>query len=255
MAAAPPGHPNRSRALNNLGVLLLTRFRRTRQAADLREATVVLSEAVKESASATDTFNLACAKAALEETDGDAAHIREAVSLAEQALRDEASPMLRARISLDIGLWHYDLMTGYGDLLREEEALTAFAGAMAVEEAPPSLRLEAARSRAEVLTHAQRWQEALADYTAAIGLIGQVAARHLRADDKQHQLAELASLGADAAACALNARGHPADCAIDTNRAGRLRNRQVRIWSGAVDGRPFCQWAVTQCSHAYQIRI
>ena len=205
---SPPGHPNRSTAMNNLGTYLFTRYRRTRQAADLREATAVLNEAVNESASPQARFNLACAKAGLEETDGDAAHIREAVSLARQALRDVDSPALRARISLEIGLWQYRLITGYGDRLLEEEALDALAGAMAAEEAPPHLRLEAARSRAEILTYTQRWHEALADYTAAVGLIGQVAARHLVADDKQHQLDELTSLGADAAACALNA-GQP----------------------------------------------
>ena len=39
----------------------------------------------------------------------------------------------------------------------------------------------------------------------AIGLIGQVAARHLPTRDKQHALAAIRTLGADAAACALNA--------------------------------------------------
>ena len=62
-------------------------------------------------------------------------------------------------------------------------------------DAAPRLRLQAARARAEILADARRWPEALEDYVTAIGLIGQVAARHLPAGDKQRQLASLTALG------------------------------------------------------------
>ena len=124
--------------------------------------------------------------------------------MCQQALADADSPAQQARISADLGRQLHRLMATSGDGSLLEEILRAYAQAAAVVDVAPRLRLQVARARAEILADVQRWPEALEDYVTAIGLIGQVAARHLPAGDKQHQLASLTALGADAAACALN---------------------------------------------------
>jgi tetratricopeptide (TPR) repeat protein len=206
--AAPPGHHGRSAALNALGSQLTDRFPRTGQAADLRDAIAVLEEAVNtpgRAARAVARYNLARATGRLGLAAGDVGLLREAVALARQALGEVDAPAGRARISGELGLQLYRLMASSGDRSLEPEILAACAAAVAEEQAPADLRLEAARSRAEVLAEAGRWPESLADYATAIDLVGQVAARHLPSGDKQHELAAIASLGTDAAACAINA--------------------------------------------------
>ena len=209
-AAAPPGHHRRAGVLNNLGSRLTNRFYRSGQDADLREAIAVLSEAAR-IADRTDRdgrssvlHNLALATDALGEQSGDEALRREAVRLARQALAEAASPAQQARTSAELGSRLYWLMAATGDGSLLEEILSAYAAAAAAADAAPWVRLHAARARAEILADARRWPEALEDYVTTIGLIGQVAARHLPATDKQHQLASLTALGPNAAACALN---------------------------------------------------
>ncbi len=209
--AAPPGHHGRAAALNTLGSQLTDRFSRSGQATELREAITVLTEAARiadRADRAVVRYNLARATGRLGEENRDEALLREAVRLCQQALAEADSPARQARISAELGLQIHQLMaaSGAGSLLTE--ILAAYAQAAAVADAAPLLRLQAARARAEVLADAQRWSEALEDYVTAVGLIGQVAARHLQAGDKQHQLMSLTALGADAAACALNA-GEP----------------------------------------------
>jgi hypothetical protein len=213
-AAAPPGHQGRAGALSNLGTRLTDRFYRGGQEADLREAVAVLTEAARiadranRDARSFVLHNLALATDALGEQSGDEALRREAVQLARQALAEAASPAQQARMSAELGRRLYWLMVTMGDGSLLEEVLSAYGAAAAAADAAPWLRLQVARARAEILADARRWPEALEDYVTAIGLISEVAARHLPAADKQHQLASLTALGVNAAACALNA-GQP----------------------------------------------
>ena len=112
---------------------------------------------------------------------GDEALRQEAVRLIRQALAAAASPAQQAQMSAELGRWLYRLMATTGDGSLLEEILGAYAVAVAAADAAPRLRLQAARARAEILADARRWPEALEDYVTAIGLIGQVAARHSRA--------------------------------------------------------------------------
>jgi len=141
----------------------------------------------------------------LGESAGDEGLLREAVLLARQAVAETDSPPLRARMSAELAATLNEVATRWGDTSLDGEMLRALADAVAVTDASPRLRLRAARTRASILAAAGRWDESLADYATAIGLVGQVAARHLASDDKQHELAGIADLGADAAACAISA--------------------------------------------------
>ena len=206
--AAPPGHEARAAALNALGSDLTDRFPRTGQAADLRDAIAALEEAVStpdRAARAVARYNLARATGRLGLAAGDEGLLRQAVVLARQALGEAVTPAGRARMSAELGLHLHRLMASSGDRSLEPEILAACAATVAEPEASPGLRLQAARARAEVLAEARRWPESLAGYATAIDLVGQVAARHLPSGDKQHELAAIASLGTDAAACAINA--------------------------------------------------
>jgi len=209
--AAPPGHYARPAALNNLGEALTGRASGSAGARgidDLREAIAVLTEAAGSAtgdAKAIALHNLAMATGRLGSLNGDEALIRDAVRLYRQALDHASSPARRAQTAAELGTQLLELMAQSGDATLQDEILEAYGQTVSVPDAPPSLRLKAARVRAGILAEAGRWREALPDYTLAISLIGQVAAHHLTAADKRDALRMIRALGVDAAACALNA--------------------------------------------------
>ncbi len=71
--------------------------------------------------------------------------------------------------------------------------------------ASPRVRAGAARGWGAAAAGGKRWAEAVAGFTAAVELVGQVAPRGLARSDQEHRVGELAGLGADAAACCVQA--------------------------------------------------
>src|SRR5262249_39064884 len=83
-----------------------------------------------------------------------------------------------------------------------------FRDAAMVQAAPPRTRASAAYGWGRVAGLRGRWQEAVAGFEAAIGLLGLLAPRGLTRGDQEHLLDGLDGLGSEAAACCVQA-GQP----------------------------------------------
>ncbi|WP_131803643.1 CHAT domain-containing protein, partial [Pseudofrankia sp. EUN1h] len=92
-----------------------------------------------------------------------------------------------------------------GNLADLNAEIDAHQAAVRVVGASPRVRVGAARGWARAAADAGRWDEAVTGFAAAIELLGQVAPRVLGRGDQEYLLAEVGSLGADAAACCVRA--------------------------------------------------
>jgi tetratricopeptide (TPR) repeat protein len=215
--AAPLGHPDRARHLSSLAGILRTRFEnrfeRTGVAADLDEAVEVSRAAVAatpvdhpERAVRLSNLGLILRMRSFERT-GVAADLDEAVEVSRAAV--DATPLdhpdrARHLLNLVLALGAMHKRSEIRELV--EEAVKAGRAAVAVETAPASMRAQAARAWGHVAAAGGDWQAAAEGYAAAIGLLPRVApARSLGRSDQEFWLAELASPGAEAAACCLQA--------------------------------------------------
>ncbi|WP_052914641.1 hypothetical protein [Protofrankia coriariae] len=106
-----------------------------------------------------------------------------------------------------------------GEMTDLDDAITTSQEAVAVAVAPPRIRAGAARGWGRSAAAGGRWEQATAGFTAAIDLLSPLIPRSLARTDQEGLLAELGSLGADAAACALRA-GQPAR-AVELFEQGR----------------------------------
>jgi hypothetical protein len=84
-------------------------------------------------------------------------------------------------------------------------AIASYQAAVGVVAAAPRVRAAAARSWGRAAAAGDHWEEAIAGFTRAIELIGQVTPRSLTRKDQEALLAEMGGLGADAAACCVQA--------------------------------------------------
>lgn len=190
--AAPAGHPGLSSYRSNLGYRLLIRFIQIGDLADLDNAVAVSRQAVDATP---------------------AGH-----------------PALAARlVGLGAALYarskHVDLTS---DL---DQSLEAWEQATASTVAPVYVRLDAARRRADATMLIGDTGRALASYTTAVDLVLPLAWRGLSRSDQRFQLQEsTASLGPDAAACAV-ADGEPG-AGVELLEQGR-----GVLWSQLLDGR------------------
>ena len=215
--AAPPGHPDRARHLSSLAGILRTRFEnrfeRTGVAADLDEAVEVSRAAVSatpvdhpERAVRLSNLGLILRMRSFERT-GVAADLDEAVEVSRAAV--SATPpdhpdRARHLLNLVLALGAMHKRSEIRELV--VEAAAAGRAAVAVETAPASMRAQAARAWGHVAAAGGDWQAAAEGYAAAIGLLPRVAPAHsLGRSDQEFWLAELASPGAEAAACCLQA--------------------------------------------------
>ncbi|WP_344668330.1 CHAT domain-containing tetratricopeptide repeat protein [Catenulispora yoronensis] len=164
VAATPEDHAARTMFLSNLGLALQTRFRHTRTPADLDEA----AEAGR-----------AAVAAALDDHPERAAHLT------------GLGGALRMR---------FEQSARNADL---NDAIEAYAQAADVRSARPSIRIQASRVAAALagVRDPRRGADLL---EAAVGLLPELAARHLERGDQQYALGGVAGLASDAAAFALS---------------------------------------------------
>ncbi|MCK9878652.1 CHAT domain-containing protein, partial [Frankia sp. Ag45/Mut15] len=92
-----------------------------------------------------------------------------------------------------------------GQLTNLELAIEAHRTGVGVMGASPRTRAVAARGWGRAAAGGGRWEEAVAGFTAAAELLTQVAPRSLALGDQEYLLAEFGGLGADAAACCVQA--------------------------------------------------
>lgn len=180
LADAAGGTPNRLLFMSNLGHLLFEQYRRSRDKAALDEAIEVLRQAEQLAGR------------------GNTHRPRILVNLGE---------VLRLR---------YDADPSQALLA---EGLAVLGEAAALPTAGPRQRAKCARSMGELAASAQRWPQAAEAFRLAIGLLPAVASQELSHGDREHGLADFATLSGNAAAAAVQA-GDPYQ-AISLLESGR----------------------------------
>jgi len=228
--AIPPGHPDRRGYLSNLSLVLRLRFERTGALADL-DAAVEASRAAADATPAADPSrrgylsNLGAVLGSRFERTGALADLDAAIEAARAAVHATAPghPDLAARLS-SLGVMLRDRFGRTGAQADWDAALSMYARAAEVHQAPPSVRILAARSAALLAAHSEP-HRAASLLEAAVRLLPQVAPRQLERSDQQHAIGRFAGLAGDAAALALAdpglADGEPAARALGLIEAGR----------------------------------
>jgi hypothetical protein len=211
VTASPDNHPDRAGRLSNLSGALRDRFASTGALADLDAAIVHLQQVV--AASPADHHhragwlsNLSVALWDRFSRTGDQADLRAVVDLLQQAVAatSDDHPDRAQRLS-NLGVALRARFASTGDQADLDAAIALHQQAVAVEAASPRVRAIAAREWGRTGGSGRRWQEAVAGFEVAAGLLGLVAPRSLARGDQEHLLGELGGLGADAAACCVHA--------------------------------------------------
>ncbi|MBE3205821.1 CHAT domain-containing protein [Frankia sp. CH37] len=213
-SSTPAGHPDRAKYLSNLGLALQVSCERTGSLADLDEAVDVARGAV---AAVIDVaadhpdramylsnlglalqirFDLVKRPADLDEA---IAASRDAVAAVPDGHPDQAMYLSNLGLASQV---RYEHCGNTADLTTAERAGRQ---AAAVAVASPRTRTEAARGWGRASALGERWGAAVAGYTVASELLGQVAPRRLARSDQEHLLDTLGELGSEAAACCVHA--------------------------------------------------
>ena len=165
--AIPENHPDRAVMLSNLGSVLQARFEQTGGKADLDDAI--------------DTTQAAA------------------------SITPEDHPA-RAVIVANLGAafrTRFEFARGAAD---QQAALSYFSQVADLATATPTVRIQAAREVAALCSHSEP-HRAADMLEMAIGLLGEVAPRHLKRGDQQYTISRLAGLAGDAAALAVTEPG------------------------------------------------
>ncbi|MFD7679198.1 CHAT domain-containing protein [Streptomyces sp. NPDC060187] len=210
----PPGHPERAAQFGNLGNALRSRHNLTGDPSDLAKAIKYARMAVEltpEGHPARPAYlgNLAAILRAHYESDGHAPDLDEAITLLQTAV--EALPhdhpgqaTQLANLGNALSLRH-NHSTHPQDADTGRQALWAAATRPA---APPLIRTRAAWAYGNASRQDGDTAEAVKGFQLAVELLPRIAPPSLGRDDREHRLGQLAGLGSEAAAAALDA-GRP----------------------------------------------
>ena len=209
--ATPPDHPDRAGRLSSLGLALQARFARAGQLTDLGAAIGAGQAAVEATPPdhpdrARYLANLGGALWARFERVGQLTDLDAAISAGQAAV--EATPPDhpdRAGMLANLGGALQARFERAGQIPDLDAAIEVYRTGVGLVGASPRVRAGAARGWGWAAAGGGRWEEAVAGFTAAAELLSQVAPRSLTRGDQEHLLAELGSLGADAASCCVRA--------------------------------------------------
>jgi len=209
--ALPPGHPDRPPYLANLGAALLTRYERTGQREDIDAAVTAARHAV-EATPADDPSragwlsNLGLALRTRFEQSGVPADLDDAVTASRAAL-DDGPPDHAGRAGwlCNLGAALRLRFARDGRAADLDAAIEAYREALAGRGAAPHVRAIAARGWGRAAADGGRFDEAVAALTTAARCLAQVAPRSLTLGDREHLLAQVGGVGADAASCCVRA--------------------------------------------------
>ena len=232
--ALPHDSPLRPQTLANLGNCLCARYRRGRARDDIDAAVLAHSEAVKSlspagpalpahlSGYAVALRERARATGSLDDLDAAITGLVRAVS----SSAEDGPEAAALRTNLGIALTDRFQLSGAPEDRRT--AVSELLAAFAIQNAPPSVRLSAARGAAMLLT-ADELASAPEHYArlfaSAVELLPQLAGRHLPHSDQREVLGGLGALIAEAVAAALSADPppdqSPAERAVRLLESGR----------------------------------
>jgi tetratricopeptide (TPR) repeat protein len=209
--AVPDDHPDRSGWQDNLSIVLQLRSRLTGDLADLQEA-IAAGRAALAAVAADHVLrpgrlsNLAGGLRIRFERTGDMADLDEAIAAIRQAVAASADgDPAYARYLRNLGMTLSQRFGRSEDRSDLDDAIAAFRTAVGVEAAPPTERVEAAHGWGQIAAIGGEWEQAVEGYQAATGLLGLMAERSLARRDQERLLEDRAGLGAEAAACCVNA--------------------------------------------------
>jgi tetratricopeptide (TPR) repeat protein len=213
VSMTPPGHPRRPWHLSNLGNALRTRSGHTGDLGDLQEAVDAGRAAVRlvppgHPDRPRFLTNLGGTLWRLFDRSGDAAVLDEAVAVLREAVSTTppGHPDLPERLVnfASVGLARFNATDGDQD---QQDAVSALHAAYASATGPAQARIQAAWAFADIAVRSGNFQEAVAAFQVAVGLLPQVAPLSLGRGDRERRLGRLLGLGSEAAAAALSA-GH-----------------------------------------------
>jgi tetratricopeptide (TPR) repeat protein len=212
VAATPDSRPRRSLAQTNLGNALKNRFELTGSQSDLDDAIDTLQAAVQATPEdnpdrAVMLSNLGSALWARFGQTGRKADLDDAIETTQAAasITPEDYPA-RGVIVANLGAAFRTRFERAGGAADQQAALSCFTQVADLVTTTPTLRIQAAREAAALCSNAEPHQAADL-LEMAIGLLGEVAPRHLRRGDQQYAIALLAGLASDAAAMAIREPG------------------------------------------------
>jgi tetratricopeptide (TPR) repeat protein len=223
--AVDPGH------LNNLGLALRSQYELTREPALVDELVETLQRAVHESRPDNNRLpmfrsNLAWALSDRFARDGEPADLDAAIAVHEEAIAAPAAgPSFQAASRSNLAkclVLRYRRTNDPADL---RTALSHYRAVVGAASFSSMMRCEVGAKWGALAAGVEDWQEALDGFTAAVALLPMVAPRSLDRSDQEHGLRRLGSLGANAAASALQV----ADTADSTTSAEQLRAQAVEL--------------------------
>jgi tetratricopeptide (TPR) repeat protein len=207
--------PNHASCLNNLGIWLSRRFERTGVKDDLDRAIEVAGLAVEltprdhpDLPSRLSNLGL-CLNIRFEQTEA-MDDLNRAIEADDMAI--EALPFDHPGRALVLGNLASYLHTRHkrtrtiDDLKR---SLSCFTEGWNSENTQPSIRIRLALNAAAILASLSNWEDSSRLLEDAVKLLPTVSPRSIQHTDKQHMLADFASIACSAAAIALNAKKEP----------------------------------------------
>jgi tetratricopeptide (TPR) repeat protein len=208
---AGPHDANVASYLNSLSNSLQLQFSVTQTVGNLDEAISAGEQAVKVTNPLSPSYaivvaTLARALQAKAEHTRVAADFDAAVSTAEQAvLATPAGYFTKASCLNVLQAAQQARFSALGQPGDARAAIETGQQAVAIQLAPAGVRIQAALGWAEVAIATTDWAEAVRAYDTAASLLPDIAPRGMARSDQELQLAQLAGLGARAAACCLEA--------------------------------------------------
>ena len=205
--ATPRDHSSRAVRLSNFGAALQARYAITGVPADIDEAVAAGQVAVAALPAGHPRRAPALSHHAIVlRRRGGPADLDAAVDAARGAVT--AVPLDhpdRAGYLVNLGQALGDRFARTKDDADLDEALAACREGAAAEIAPPRVRAVAAGGWAHLAAKAERWQDAVAGFTAAVDLVGRTVPRSLTRRDQEFLLDGMSGVGSDAAACCVRA--------------------------------------------------
>jgi tetratricopeptide (TPR) repeat protein len=148
---------------------------------------------------------------------------------------------VRAALLCSIGMALRERADRFGDPADRRAATSAFAEVAGTSAADLLVRAGAALEHTRLAADGEDWPEAAAAYQLLIELLPNFARQDLQRADQEHRVRSIASVGSDAAACALRG-GLDAATALGLLERGRgiLLNRAMQARTGltVVDSQP-----------------
>ncbi|GAB3842111.1 tetratricopeptide repeat protein [Dactylosporangium cerinum] len=228
----PPDHPDRATCLSNLGPALASRHRLTKAPADLDAAVTVGRQAVDAMPPdhpdyAASLANLGIAMATRYTRGGAPADLEDAVATC-QAAADAAAAddPARAGYLANLGRSLRQRHARTGSTADLDRALSVFREALRHPTAPPMIRARAGREGAAVAAERGDWTSAELVFDDILAVLPMLVDHGLDPRDRQHHLAQLQNLAADAVRATLGDTGQRPT--PDVVRAAWRRHEQAR---------------------------